>query len=102
MTQPDDIIPFVHPPIRHPNGQMEMYRCEVRVYSGTRLDFGGHQCQNIARWRINDFDKWGDIVVCGRHKHGQHDRSTHIHTVFGNVAGEPTSWRWYRMHPAAR
>lgn len=89
--------PYENVPVKHPNGQMRPYDCETRVYSSARNDIGGHQCGKTARWRIADFDKWGDILTCGLHKNPHpFDRSTSLLTIFGYVKGEPTSWRFLR------
>jgi hypothetical protein len=93
MAPSTNLEPFDNPPVRHPNGFMERLRCEVRVYSNDRSDIGGHQCGNLARWRIAAFDEHGDIVVCGRHRDGGWGRSTHLSSIFGHVAGQPTSVR---------
>lgn len=87
--------PWTNVMVRYPNGQMRLVECEVRVYSSARNDVGGHQCGKPARWRLPDFDKWGDMVTCGLHKDGRSRRSTYLWSLLGNVAGEPTSIRFY-------
>lgn len=71
--------------------------CEIRVYSGARTDFAGHQCGRGAKWLRPNFDEWGDIALCGNH----HSTATLFHRSRERV-NHPTSGRLTRRQWAER
>lgn len=78
------VVPYDNQPSPQLHGWLSEDLCEVEV---DLKRSGKHQCGNYARFRIPDFDQWGDLLVCWKeqHKDGSHPRRV--------VNGRPTSWR---------